>query len=310
MNDLVIIAGPTAAGKSALAVQLAKKINGSVISADSMQVYKGMDIGTAKLSTREMEGVPHYLIDIMDPADDFNIVSFKQKALEAIEDIRSAGRIPMIVGGTGFYIQSVLYDIDFTESDELSSYREELQQLIDEHGAEYVHKMLEQADPEAAVKIHPNDHRRMIRALEYHNQTGGKISLHNAESTARKSPYNFCYFVISDDRKNIYERINERVDKMMEAGLVDEVRRLKERGLDKDNVSMHGLGYKEILEYLDGKCTEDEAVYEIKKGSRHFAKRQLTWFRREKDVIWLDASDPDIISHIMEELNKKGIGNG
>ena len=311
MNDLIIIAGPTAVGKSDLAIKLAKKIKGSIISADSMQVYRKMDIGTAKLTGRQMRDIPHYLIDILDPAEDFNIVSFKERATAAIKEIYAFGRIPMIVGGTGFYIQSVLYDIDFGVSDELTEYRKKLQNLIDEKGSMYVHDMLRATDPEAALHIHHNDHKRMIRALEYNMQTGGLISDHNADNAKRTSPYNYCYFVLNDDRKAIYDRINRRVDDMIKNGLVDEVKMLKERGLTKDNVSMHGIGYKEIMDYLDGNVSLEEAVNEIKLATRHFAKRQLTWYKRENDVIWLNMNeDKDIFKTIEEELLKKGIGNG
>ncbi|MCR5673188.1 MAG: tRNA (adenosine(37)-N6)-dimethylallyltransferase MiaA [Lachnospiraceae bacterium] len=313
MKDLVILAGPTAAGKTALSVKLAKRINGSIISADSMQVYKGMDIGTAKITKAEMEDVPHYLIDVLDPHDDFNIATFKEMAVSAMDDIYKAGRIPIMVGGTGFYIQSIIYDIDFSAEDTGGPYREHLQGLIDTFGAQYVHKMLEEADGEAAKRIHFNDHRRMIRALEYNANTGRKISEHNLESSEHVSPYNFCYFVLNDDRQRIYDRIDSRVDKMIEEGLVDEVTKLMKLGLTKNHVSMHGLGYKEIIEYLNGDRTLDEAVYKIKRDTRHFAKRQLTWFRREKDVIWLSAEDTDeddLIGKMTDELKKKGIFNG
>lgn len=311
MDDLIILAGPTAVGKSALSVKLAKKINASVISADSMQVYRGMDIGTAKIKSEEMEGVPHYLIDILSPADDFNIVTFKNMALEAMDDIRKSGRIPMIVGGTGFYIQSVLYDIDFTEGEKMSCYREYLEELIKEHGGEYVHKMLEKADPEAAKAIHFNDHKRMIRALEYNAQTGEAISEHNRMSMQKVSPYNFCYFVLTDERPVIYAKIEERVDKMIKDGLVEEVRSLvSKEHLSKENVSMHGLGYKEIIDHLEGNCSLPEAVYNIKLRTRHFAKRQLTWFKRENDVIWLDKSkDDDILGTMTAKLTERGIIN-
>lgn len=310
MTDLIIIAGPTAVGKSAVSIELAKRIGGSVISADSMQVYKGMDIGTAKLSPEEMCDIPHYLIDVLDPCEDFNIVMFKEMATSAIKEITDAGRIPIITGGTGFYIQSVLYDIDFPEGDEMTQYREKLAELIERKGPEHVHAMLRAVDPEAAARIHPNDHRRMIRALEYNRQTGGRISQHNTEASEHKSPYNFCYFVLTDDREKIYERINSRVDAMIDGGLVDEVKRLMDQGLTKDNVSMHGLGYKEIIDYLEGSCTLSEAVYTIKRDSRHFAKRQLTWFKRERDVCYINAADNDMIGKMMEELHRKGIING
>ncbi len=311
MNDLVIISGPTATGKSSLAVRLAKQINGSVISADSMQVYRKMDIGTAKISKDEMEGIPHYLIDVLEPWDDFNIVTFQKMAKDAIGDIYEKNRVPMIVGGTGFYIQSVLYDIDFSEEDDDPDYRECLMKLIDDKGSEFVYDILKNTDPKAAEHIHPNDHRRLIRALEYNRKTGRLISGHNEESQLRTSPYNFCYFVLTDDRQKLYDRIDSRVDKMIEAGLVEEVRSLMRSGLSKNNISMHGLGYKEILDHLEGKISLEEAVYVIKRDSRHFAKRQLTWARRERDVYMIDLTqneDPIII--MMDELKKKGIING
>ena len=309
-NPLVILSGPTAVGKSALSVLLAQKINASIISADSMQVYRGMDIGTAKIKPCEMRSVPHYLIDILDPHEDFNIVSFKSAAKDAISEIYSKGRIPMIVGGTGFYIQSVLYDIDFTKGEELTEYRRYLTHLIDEHGAGYVHKMLEETDPEAAGRIHSNDHKRMIRALEYNKQSGGLISEHNRQNRERISPYDHCYFVLYDNRENIYDRINERVDKMIEQGLEAEVRGLLSQGLTKENVSMQGLGYKEMIEYIEGGCTLEDAIYRIKRDTRHFAKRQLTWFKREKDVIWLDPyKESDIVDTMIDILKNRGIIN-
>ena len=309
-KPLVILAGPTAVGKSALSVKLAKRINGSIISADSMQVYKGMDIGTAKISPEEMQGIPHYLIDVLDPHEDFNIVRFQEMAKEAIDRIISSGRIPIMVGGTGFYIQSVLYDIDFTYGEDLAEYRSYLQDLIDEKGSVYVHDMLKEVDPDAAEAIHHNDHKRMIRALEYNKQTGMKISGHNRESANRRACYDHCYFVLNDDRSLIYERIDKRVDEMITAGLESEVRTLLSQGLSKDNVSMHGLGYKEMIDCIEGRCTLEDAVYTIKRDSRHFAKRQLTWFKREKDVIWLNRNeDPDIMGTIIKHLIKRGIVN-
>ncbi len=310
MDSLIIIAGPTATGKSALAVKLAEHIGGSVISCDSMQVYKGMDIGTAKITQQEMDGIDHYLIDVLDPSEDFNIVSFKQMAVDAIADIRSMGRIPIMCGGTGFYIQSVLYDIDFSETEEDDEYRKELAGIIRKDGSAYVHSMLRDIDPEAAAKIDPNDHKRMIRALEYHRQTGMKISDHNAQNRKRTAPYDFCYFVLTGERSRMYARIDERVDRMIEAGLVDEVRGLMAKGLTKDNVSMKGLGYKEIIDYLEGSCTLEDAVYRIKRDSRHFAKRQLTWFRRERDTCFIDIEKDDIMEIILKELKWKGIIDG
>lgn len=304
---LIIIAGPTAVGKSDISVKIAKLIDGEIISADSMQVYKGMDIGTAKISANETQGIKHYLIDVLDPTDDFNIVTFKSLAKEAIENIYKNGKVPIICGGTGFYIQSVLYDIDFTEVNESSSYRNSLAKLAKEKGNAYLHKMLEKVDKASADKIHENDLKRVIRALEYNKETGECISKHNKEQAENTSPYDFLFFVLTDNRETIYEKINTRVDKMIEAGLVSEVKSLKEAGLNEEFVSMKGLGYKEILEYLEGKSTLEEAIYKIKRDSRHFAKRQLTWFKKEKDIIWLDKSElteDAILSTVVNKYKK------
>ena len=308
MNPLVIIAGPTAIGKTAVSIELAKRIDGCVISADSAQVYKGMDIGTAKIRPEEMSGIKHYLIDILNPCEDFNIAAFKSLAKSAADEIRSMQKIPIVVGGTGFYIQSLLYDIDFSEADEMTEYRKKLELLVKEKGAGFIHDMLESVDPAAAKSIHQNDTRRVIRALEYNAQTGGLISDHNRKSREKSSPYDFCYFVITDDREAIYERIDKRVDEMIAAGLTDEVAALKAKGLGMNNVSMHALGYKEILAYLDGECTLQEAIYRIKRDSRHFAKRQLTWFKRTRDVIWIDRrNEEDIAGRMEQELKARGI---
>lgn len=286
-GPLLIITGPTAAGKTALSIQAAKALNGEVISADSMQVYRHMDIGSAKVTSREMDGVPHHLISVLDPWEPFNVAVFQDLARQAAEDIRSRGRLPIVAGGTGFYIQALLYDIRFQETEEDDGIRQELEQLGEEKGAEYMHRMLEEIDPESAAAIHANNRKRVIRAIEYYRQTGQKISAHNREERARTSPYDFLYYVITMDRARLYERIDSRVDRMLSMGLVDEVRRLKEMGCTRDMVSMQGLGYKEILDYLDGRCSLEEAVYILKRDTRHFAKRQLTWFRRERDTRWL-----------------------
>lgn len=287
---LLIIAGPTASGKSDTAVELALRLNGAVISADSMQVYRGMDIGSAKVTKEEMRGVPHYLIDCMDPTDEWNVVEFQKRAGQAIEEIRAKGMLPILCGGTGFYIQSVLYDIDFTEMEDNSEYRQELQKLAREKGPEYLHDLLLQADPASAEAIHPNNVKRVIRALEFHRESGGsRISDHNREQRERDSAYDALFFVLTMDRKLLYERIDRRVDLMMEKGLVEEVKALREKGLTAWDVSMQGLGYKQILQALEGETTMDEAVYIIKRDTRHFAKRQLSWFRRERDVRWISV---------------------
>lgn len=311
-RPLVILTGPTAAGKTDLSVQLAKSINGAVISADSMQVYRYMDIGSAKVTKEEMQGVRHYLIDEFLPDEEFNAVIFQKYAKQYIQEIYANGQIPIIVGGTGFYIQAVLYNIDFTNQDTDGTYRRELERLAQSHGAQYLHRMLAEADPQAAEQIHANNVKRVIRALEFYKLTGKRISEHNKEERQKQPYYNSAYFVLNDKRAHLYERIDKRVDKMLAQGLVEEVKKLKDLGCTSDMVSMQGLGYKELLAYLDGRCTLEEAVYVIKRDTRHFAKRQLTWFRREKDVIWVNKDmfsyDNDkILSYMDAILREKGI---
>lgn len=311
-KPLIILAGPTAVGKTALSIRLAKEVNAEIISADSMQVYRHMDIGSAKIRPEEMDGVSHHLVDVLEPEADFNVVRFQQMAKAAAEEIWTRGKIPLVVGGTGFYIQALLYDIDFTENDGDTAYRQEMEQLAKEKGGDYLHTLLETADPQAARDIHPNNIKRMIRALEFHRQTGGKISEHNEKERTKESPYNYAYFVLTDERSRLYERIDRRVDLMMEEGLPDEVRFLRERGVQRSSTAMQGLGYKEIFAYLEGECTLDEAVRVVKRDTRHFAKRQITWFKREKDVIWADKSafgqDEDTILDFMTgRLAEKGI---
>ena len=290
-KPLIILAGPTAVGKTSLSIRLAKETGGEIISADSMQVYRHMDIGSAKITKEEMEGVPHYLVDVLEPEEEFNVVRFQQMAKEAAERIWKKGKIPLVVGGTGFYIQALLYDIDFTENDGDESYRRQLEQKAsDEEGASELYEMLKAVDLKAAQEIHPRNIKRIIRALEFYHQTGKKISEHNETQRQKMSPYNYAYFVLTDERGRLYERIDRRVDLMMEQGLLDEVRYLKKRGVRKDSTAMQGLGYKELYAYLEGEYPLDEAVRIIKRDTRHFAKRQLTWFKRERDVIWTDKS--------------------
>ena len=311
-QPLIILSGPTAVGKTALSIDLAKRINGAIISADSMQVYKYMDIGSAKIMPDEMDGVKHYLIDELEPSDEFNIVVFQQKAKAALEEIYANGQIPIVAGGTGFYIQALLYDIDFDNQDCNEEFRAELERIAKEQGNEVLHARLREIDPVSAEKIHANNVKRVIRALEFYHLTGKPISEHNAAEQQKESPYNFAYFVLTDDRENLYKRIDMRVDIMLENGLVEEVQKLKDMGYHRDMVSMQGLGYKEILDYLDGKCTLEEAVYVLKRETRHFAKRQLTWFRREREVIWLDKQkynydEKTILEDMCRILNTKGI---
>lgn len=311
-RPLIILTGPTAVGKTAASIGLAKAVGGEIISADSMQVYRHMDIGSAKITEEEMQGIPHYLVDVLDPEEAFNVVRFQKMAKAAMQKIHDNGHIPIVVGGTGFYIQALLYDIDFTENDSDFSFREELEKTAREKGAGYLHSLLKQADPEAAEQIHPHNIKRVIRALEFNRKTGQKISTHNEQERRKQSPYEFAYFVLTDNREALYARIDRRVDKMMEQGLLEEVRALKDRGIARESVSMQGLGYKELLAYLDGEILLEEAVRIIKRDTRHFAKRQLTWFRRERDVIWIDRQEigqeeEKIVDYMLNVLREKNI---
>lgn len=313
-KPLVILTGPTAVGKTKASIGLAKAIGGEIISADSMQVYKQMDIGSAKIKPSEMDGIPHYLVDILEPDEEFHVVLFQQMAKQAIQKIYEKGKIPILVGGTGFYIQAVLYDIDFSANEKDTSYREKLEKLAQTKGAEYLHDRLREVDEKSAQDIHANNVKRVIRALEYFHQTGEKISEHNEEQRKKVSPYNFSYFVLNDERAHLYEKINLRVDQMINEGLVREVQSLKEKGYTRDMVSMQGLGYKEMLDYLDNKCSLEEAVEIIKRDTRHFAKRQITWFKRESDVTWIDKKEYDyneerILKVMLQELKERGIIN-
>ncbi len=292
-QPLIILTGPTAVGKTKLSLRLARAVGGEIISADSMQVYRYMDIGTAKIRPEEMEGISHHLIDVLDPSEEFHVVKFQELAKKAMEQIRAAGHIPIVAGGTGFYIQALLYDIDFTEHPGQERLRRQLEAFAREQGREALHQRLAQVDPAAADQIHPNNVKRVVRALEFFHQTGEPISRHNQQERQKESPYQFVYFVLTDARSRLYQRIDSRVDQMLRDGLVEEVRSLKERGYTKDMVSMQGLGYKEILTYLDGGCSLEDAVYQIKRDTRHFAKRQITWFKRERDVTWIDLCDFD-----------------
>lgn len=311
-QPLVILTGPTAVGKTALSIALAKAIGGEIVSADSMQVYRHMDIGSAKITREEMAGVPHHLIDVLEPTEAFNVVIFQKLAKEAMAGIYERGHIPILVGGTGFYIQAVLYDIDFTENDEDTSLRRKLEAFAEREGAEALYERLKAVDPASCESIHAHNVKRVIRALEFYEKTGQPISAHNEVQRQNVSPYRFAYFVLNDRREEIYSRIELRVEQMVAAGLVEEVQRLKEMGCTKDMVSMQGLGYKEILRYLEGELTLEEAIYLIKRDTRHFAKRQLTWFRREKEVIWVekpqvDQAGQNALDRMQEILHEKAI---
>lgn len=309
-KPLIILTGPTAVGKTSLSIETAKMLNGEIISADSMQVYKYMNIGTAKITCDEMCGIKHYLIDEFEPSEEFNIVKFKEYSKKYMEEIYLKGKIPIIVGGTGFYIQALLYDIEFENTTADIKYRKELEKIAKEKGNKYLHKKLSEIDEKSAAKIHFNNVKRVIRALEYYKETNRPISEHNEEQQKRKSPYNFIYFVLNDKREDLYKRIDERVDIMFKNGLLNEVETLKNMGYTKNYVSMQGLGYKEILDYFDGIYSLAETVDIIKKETRHFAKRQLTWFRREKEVEFLNIYEYKNKQEILEFIKNKCIERG
>lgn len=309
-KPLVILAGPTAVGKTALSVELAKRINAEIISADSMQVYRGMDIGTAKIAEHEMCGIRHHLINILEPCDEFNVTIFKELAKKSIDDITERGKIPILAGGTGFYIQAVLNDISFTEHESDACLRDALSRFANENGNGALYNMLVSIDSAAAAKIHPNNTKRIIRAIEYCKITGQLFSKHNETESEKNSPYNYAYFVLTMDRESLYSRIDKRIDTMLEKGLVKEVGKLLDSGCNRDMVSMQGLGYKEVIDYIHGVTAFDEMIYILKRDTRHFAKRQLTWFRREKDVLWLDRDKMDdgaLIEYMLSKLREKRV---
>lgn len=287
-KPLIVIGGPTASGKTNLAVQLAQKINGEIISADSMQVYKFMDIGTAKPSKEEMQGIKHYLIDEVYPDDEFNVSIFKNKAKEYIDLIHSQKKIPILVGGTGFYIQAVVNDNKFSSIQADNSYRDKLYIEAEQFGNIYLHDKLKQIDFVSAQNIHPNNVKRVIRALEFYMQTQTPISLHNELEKQKTSPYSVKHILLNLDRKELYNRINTRVDTMINDGLIDEVKMLLDMGYSEKLVSMQGLGYKELVPYIKGETSLEETVSAIKQGTRHFAKRQFTWFKTQCKGKWID----------------------
>lgn len=308
-EPLVILTGPTAVGKTKLSIELAKQINGEIISADSMQVYRRMNIGTAKITEAEKEGIPHHLIDILEPWEEFNVVAFQSHARHAVQLIRERGKIPIVAGGTGFYIQALLYGVDFTENESNLMLRKRLEAESERDGGISLHRYLMQIDPVAAKTIHPNNRKRVIRAVEFHELTGQRISEHNEEQRQNESVYNAAYFVLTMNRDDLYRRIDLRVDQMLQEGLVEEVKALLAEGCSAEMISMQGLGYKEIIRYLNNELSLDEAIYILKRDTRHFAKRQLTWFRREREVIWLnkDQNENTLLDLCVAELKKKEI---
>ena len=307
---LIILSGPTSVGKTRLSLRLAEAVNGEIISADSMQVYKRMDIGTAKITKEEMGRIPHHLIDCLEPEEPFNVSLFKDLAGQAVKGILSRNHIPIVVGGTGFYIQALLKGVTFSEEEE-DGYREELEQKAQsEEGAEALFEQLKRIDPDSAEAIPKQNLKRVIRALCFYHYHGYPISEHNRTEKEKEPEYNFAYFVLTTDRASLYQNINRRVDQMMENGLLEEVKELRASGLTATDVSMQGLGYKQLIAYLDGECTLAEAAERIKTETRHFAKRQLTWFRREKDCIFFDKSkqtEDEILVDMIRILKEKRI---
>lgn len=291
MKDLIVLTGPTAVGKTSLSISLAKAVGGEIISADSMQVYKHMNIGTAKITEEEMCGVPHFLIDELEPDEEFNVTVFKNKVMKYIEEIRKRGHIPIIVGGTGFYIQSVIYDINFSEYGDDSEVRRKYEEMAETLGITELHKKLSEADKDYADSVSENNVKKVVRALAFYEMTGEKLSAHNKKERERTSPFDFAYFVLTMERKKLYERIDHRVDLMFEMGLADEVKSLMARGYNKSMVSMQGIGYKEVIDYLNGETSLSECMDIIKRDTRHFAKRQLTWFKREKVVTYINKDE-------------------
>ncbi len=299
-QKLICIMGPTAVGKTKLSLELAKRFNGEIISGDSMQIYKGMDIGTAKIKKAEMEGIPHHMLDIREPSEAFNAAEFQRLVKECIEDITARGKLPIIVGGTGLYIEAVLQNYSFAESVSDPQYRSELEALAEEEGAEAVHRLLAEVDPESAEAIHPNNRRRVIRALEIYRCTGKKMSDHQM-SEQKTYMYDAVLIGLTADRETLYTRINERVDQMVREGLVEEVKALYDSGL-RGTQSIQAIGYKELYAYFDGKCSLEEAVDELKQNSRRYAKRQLTWFRNKMDLTWFEIS-PDNMEKKVQEIS-------
>ena len=299
IKDLIVITGPTASGKTAMSVELAKILGAEIVNADSMQIYKYMDIGTAKPDMEERQGIPHHLIDIAEPDEQFSVARYCECAKEAIDAVHAKGKPVVMVGGTGLYVDSLVNNIQFSEIDADDEYRAKMDALADEKGNEYLYNMLCEIDPVSGAKISVSDRKRIIRALEVYHLTGKTITWHNEQSRSVPSPYNTTMFAIDVDREVLYDKINRRVDIMMEKGLLNEVKNIINMGIKRDFTSMQAIGYKEMAEYLDGEITLDEAIDKIKQGSRRYAKRQLTWYRRNEKINWVKNID-----EVLSILNK------
>lgn len=304
-NKILVLAGPTAVGKTALSIELAKKLNGEIISTDSMQIYKYMDIGSAKITTEEMDGIKHHMIDVTTPNKPFSVVDFKNMAQPIIDDLLSKDKLPILTGGTGLYINALTCNMNFTDATNDEAYRLELEELAKEHGDIYIHNMLKDIDPVSYESIHPNNRKRVIRALEVYKVTNKPFSSFNAGEDFYKSKYDVHYYVLNMDREKLYQRINKRVDIMFEKGLLNECIKLKENGYNSLMQAMQGIGYKEVLMYLENSISLEEATEMIKQGSRNYAKRQLTWFRKDPRAIFLnkdELSDEEIINIITNDI--------
>ena len=304
--SLAVIAGPTGVGKTASSIEIAKALNGEIICCDSMQIYKDMDIGTAKVTPEEMQGVPHHMVDVVSPEQNFSVCDYARMCKDVIEDIHRRGKLPVMVGGTGLYIDTVVDGIDFADSCTDEAYRREMEEVAESRGCEYLHSLLAQVDAESAEAIHPNNIKRVIRALEYHKLTGTPISEHNRESKKTPSPYSYCYMCLTRERDELYSRIDKRVDIMLDDGLVQEVRALLDRGISRDCTSMQAIGYKEVAEYLCGDTDYDTMVEILKRNTRRYAKRQLTWFRRREDVEFVNLShEADCVAKCIELIERR-----
>ncbi len=310
-TNLIVVVGPTAIGKTKISIELAKILNGEIVSADSMQVYKYMDIGTAKPTLEERQGISHHILDVVEPDQDFNVAIYQKIAKEAIDHIYEKDKLPIVVGGSGLYINSIVYPLDFTDAKEDQELRDKLYRVVDKKGNLFLHQKLMKVDPVTGKKVHPNDVKRIVRAMEIYHLTGKPMSEYRQNLKNAEIPYELAMIGLTMDRSKLYDRINRRVDEMIQKGLVYEVQELLNKGYGKDLISMQGLGYKELIEYIEGKSSLEEAVEIIKRDTRRFAKRQLTWFRKDKRIYWIDIEDfPDedslkahLFHHIIEKLS-------
>jgi len=308
-KPVVVIVGPTASGKTKLSIEIAKLMDGEIVSADSMQIYRYMDIGTAKPTIDERQNIPHHMMDILDPAEQFSVAEYQKMAVDIISDIHKRQKLPIIVGGTGLYIKSLLYPMNFTDAYQDLEYRKQLQETANIKGRDYLYQQLKMVDPSTASRLHPNDVRRVIRALEVYHITGKPMSHYSQNLKNMDFRYNTAMIGLVMDRVKLYERINKRVDIMIENGLLNEVKNLLDKGYSRDMISMQGLGYKEIIDYYQGNLSLEEAIYIIKRETRRYAKRQLTWFRAQKGIKWINideySSEEDLVKHAANYIKQK-----